>query len=53
MGYLSGLPGICLCVSGPGMVHGVAGLANAWANNWPMVLIAGSSPLGQDGKGSF
>src|SRR5688572_25796047 len=26
VGYLTGRPGACLCVSGPGMVHGIAGL---------------------------
>ena len=28
-GYLTGRPGACLTVSGPGVVHGLAGLANA------------------------
>ena len=43
LGYLTGMPGICLCVSGPGMIHGLAGVANAWSNNWPMILVCGSS----------
>ena len=29
VGYLTGRPGCCLAVSGPGMIHGIAGLANA------------------------
>ena len=29
VGYFTGRPGACLTVSGPGMIHGVAGLANA------------------------
>ena len=29
VGYLTGRPGVCLTVSGPGMIHGIAGLANA------------------------
>lgn len=29
VGYLTGRPGACLVVSGPGVVHGLAGLANA------------------------
>ncbi len=31
-GYLLGRPQVCLAVSGPGMIHGIAGLANAWSN---------------------
>jgi thiamine pyrophosphate-dependent acetolactate synthase large subunit-like protein len=29
VGYLTGRPGCCLVVSGPGVVHALAGLANA------------------------
>ncbi|KRX02477.1 hypothetical protein PPERSA_10094 [Pseudocohnilembus persalinus] len=53
VGYLTRRPGICLCVSGPGMIHGMAGVANAWSNGWPMILIAGASDISQDGKGGF
>ena len=42
-GYLQQQPGIMLSVSGPGVVHCIAGLANAWSNAWPMVLISGAS----------
>ncbi|RVW87771.1 2-hydroxyacyl-CoA lyase [Vitis vinifera] len=38
-GYLTGKPGLLLTVSGPGCVHGLAGLSNAAVNAWPMVLI--------------
>ena len=31
-GYLAGSPGVFLTVSGPGCVHGLAGLADAQAN---------------------
>src|ERR671934_1752132 len=41
VGYLTGRPGACLVVSGPGVVHALAGLANAQQNGWPMVLIGG------------
>ena len=37
-GYLTGRPQACLVVSGPGVIHALAGLANAQQNNWPMVL---------------
>ena len=53
VGYLTGRPGACLCVSGPGMVHGIAGLANAWSNAWPMILLGGAPDTYQDGQGSF
>lgn len=41
-GFLTGTPGVLLTVSGPGVVHGLAGLSNAQANCWPVVLISGS-----------
>ena len=53
VGYLTGRPGACLAVSGPGMIHGIAGLANAWSNCWPMLLIGGAPDAYQDGQGSF
>ncbi len=43
VGYLTGRPGACLTVSGPGMVHAIAGLSNAWANCWPMILLGGAN----------
>lgn len=52
-GYLTGRPGICLAVSGPGMIHAVAGLANAWSNCWPMILIGGANDSYQNGQGAF
>lgn len=52
-GYLTGRPGCCLTVSGPGMIHAVAGLSNAWANCWPMILISGASDTYQNGLGAF
>ncbi|XP_021737444.1 2-hydroxyacyl-CoA lyase-like [Chenopodium quinoa] len=52
-GYLTGKPGILLTVSGPGCVHGLAGLSNAAINTWPMVLISGSSDQRDSGKGDF
>ncbi len=53
VGYLTGRPGVCLAVSGPGMVHGIAGLANAWSNCWPMILIGGANDSYQNGRGAF
>ncbi|MCA9844940.1 MAG: oxalyl-CoA decarboxylase [Dehalococcoidia bacterium] len=53
VGYMTGRPGACLAVSGPGMVHGIAGLANAWANAWPMILLGGANDSYQNGSGAF
>ncbi len=53
VGYLTGRPGVCLTVSGPGMVHAVAGLSNAWANCWPMLLLSGAPDSYQREQGAF
>ncbi|MGE5595551.1 MAG: thiamine pyrophosphate-binding protein, partial [Hyphomicrobiales bacterium] len=53
VGYMTGRPGVCLAVSGPGMIHGIAGLANAWSNCWPMILIGGANDSYQNGRGAF
>ncbi|KAB2611674.1 2-hydroxyacyl-CoA lyase-like [Pyrus ussuriensis x Pyrus communis] len=52
-GYLTGRPGVLLTVSGPGCVHGLAGLSNAMANAWPMVMISGSCDQKDFGRGDF
>lgn len=52
-GYLVGEPGVCLCVAGPGVVHSLSGLANARANNWPFLLVAGSHRVEQNNRGAF
>jgi 2-hydroxyacyl-CoA lyase 1 len=44
VGYLTGRPG---------MIHGVAGMANAWSNCWPMILIGGANDSYQNGQGAF
>ncbi|CAL5369240.1 unnamed protein product [Camellia sinensis] len=52
-GFLTGRPGILLTVSGPGCVHGLAGLSNAAVNGWPMVMISGSCDQSDFGRGDF
>ncbi len=52
-GYMTGRPQGCLVVSGPGVIHALAGLANAKENLWPMILIGGASPTDQNGMGAF
>ena len=53
VGYLTRRPGAALVVSGPGVVHALAGLSNAQQNNWPMVLIGGASESWRNGMGAF
>jgi 2-hydroxyacyl-CoA lyase 1 len=53
VGYLTGRPGACLVVSGPGVIHALAGLANAQQNGWPMILIGGASESWRNGMGAF
>ena len=52
-GYLTGRPQACAVVSGPGVIHAIAGLANAQQNCWPMILIGGASAVYQNGRGAF
>jgi 2-hydroxyacyl-CoA lyase 1 len=53
VGYLTGKPGACIVVTGPGVIHGLSGLANAQQNCWPMILIGGASETYRNGMGSF
>ncbi|XP_062519721.1 2-hydroxyacyl-CoA lyase 1-like isoform X1 [Corticium candelabrum] len=53
MGYLTGSPGVCLVVSGPGVIHAMAGMVNAQENCWPLLVIGGSSDQNQEGRGAF
>jgi 2-hydroxyacyl-CoA lyase len=53
VGYMTGRPGSCIVVTGPGVVHGLAGLANAQQNCWPMILIGGASETFRNGMGAF
>lgn len=53
IGYMTGTPGVCLVVSGPGVVHALAGLANAQENCWPMIVIGGASDQMLNSRGAF
>ena len=53
VGFLTGRPGSCITVTGPGVIHGLAGLANAQQNCWPMLLIGGASETYRNGMGAF
>ncbi|KAJ1669852.1 hypothetical protein EV182_008561, partial [Spiromyces aspiralis] len=52
-GYLTGKPGVCLVVSGPGVVHALAGIVNAQVNNWPIIVLGGSCETFLEGAGAF
>ncbi|KAG0710042.1 2-hydroxyacyl-CoA lyase 1 [Chionoecetes opilio] len=53
IGYLTRKPGVCLAVSGPGVLHTLGGLANAQSNCWPVLVLGGSSDQDQEGMGAF
>lgn len=53
VGYLTGKPGVCLVVSGPGLLHVTGGMANAQQNCWPLLVIAGSTSEDHEGIGGF
>ncbi|XP_048211860.1 2-hydroxyacyl-CoA lyase 1 [Perognathus longimembris pacificus] len=53
IGYLTGRPGVCLVVSGPGLIHAFGGMANANMNCWPLIVIGGSSERNQEAMGAF
>ncbi|KAL1464677.1 hypothetical protein WDU94_004302 [Cyamophila willieti] len=53
IGYLTKKPGVCLVVSGPGLLHTFGGLANAQINCWPLLVIGGSCAQDHEGIGGF
>jgi 2-hydroxyacyl-CoA lyase 1 len=53
IGYLTGKPGVCLVVSGPGLLHVCGGMANAQSNCWPLLVIGGSTSQDHEGIGGF
>ncbi|RVX14873.1 2-hydroxyacyl-CoA lyase [Vitis vinifera] len=52
-GYLTGKADLLLIVSGHGCVQGLAGLSNATANAWSVVMISGSCNQADFGRGDF
>lgn len=53
IGYLTGKPGVCLVVSGPGLLHVTGGMANAQVNCWPLLVLAGATFEDHEGIGGF
>lgn len=52
-GYLTGRPGVCLAVGGPGMTNTISGMAEAMINKRPMIVVAGASDAVLEGRGAF
>ncbi|KAK2741900.1 hypothetical protein FQN57_005459 [Myotisia sp. PD_48] len=52
-GYMSGKPGVCLVVGGPGVLHAVAGIGNSATNASPLLVLAGSAETTLVTKGGF
>lgn len=50
---VTGRPGVCMAASGPGTTNLITGVAHAWADCIPLVVLGGSSPLDQSGRGGF
>lgn len=53
IGYLTQKPGVCLTVSGPGLLHALGGMANAKENSWPMIVVGGACDTDQEALGAF
>ena len=51
--YLTATPAACLTVAGPGVIHALAGIGNAWANRWSMVVVAAAVATAVKGSGGF
>jgi 2-hydroxyacyl-CoA lyase 1 len=52
-GYLTGRPGVCLVVGGPGVLHAIAGIGNSSSNAFPLLMLGGSSETHLVTKGAF
>ncbi|ABZ84086.1 acetolactate synthase, large subunit, biosynthetic type [Heliomicrobium modesticaldum Ice1] len=49
----AGKPGVCLATSGPGATNLVTGIANAYMDSIPMVIITGQVPTSMVGTDAF
>lgn len=45
---VSGLPGVVITTSGPGLLNSLSGAATAYAESRPMILLSPGRPVGQD-----
>ena len=51
--FLTGRIGVCIAASGVGQTNTLTGIANAYANCWPLLVIGGSSELRRRNMGDF
>ncbi len=49
----TGNPGVCLVTAGPGFTNAVTGIANAYLDNAPLVVLSGRHPLRDDLTGAL
>jgi len=49
----TGKPGVCFLTAGPGFTNGITGIANAYLDNAPLVVLCGKHPLRDDLKGAL
>ena len=50
---ISGRPGVCVVTSGPGATNTITGIANAYMDSSPVIVITGQVPVDLMGKGAF
>jgi 2-hydroxyacyl-CoA lyase 1 len=51
--YFTRTCGVTIAASGPAHTNTITGMANAWANCWPLLVIAGSSENRKCNMGDF
>src|SRR5687767_1320333 len=49
----TGKPGVCLVTSGPGLTNAVTGIATAYMDSIPMIIISGQVPTHAIGEDAF
>ena len=49
----TGKPGVCFLTAGPGFANGLTGIANAFLDNAPLVVLCGRHPIRDDLKGAL
>ncbi len=49
----TGQTGVCLVTAGPGLTNALTGIANAYLDNAPLVVLCGRHPLRDDLKGAL
>ena len=49
----AGQTGVCLVTAGPGFTNAITGIANAYLDNAPLVVLCGKHPLKEDLRGAL